>query len=120
MACADDVAVLHMMLIATCLRAQKAREELCQRRAGLEAALGPCPSRTSETVDALLDVELARVEEGPETTLVGLGQDGAPHLAEDERDDDEEQLRDGEARRAEVEDLAEDGREACEAESCGR
>lgn len=69
-------------------------------------------------MDALLDVERARVEERPEASLVGLGQDSAPHAPEDERHDDEEQLRDGEARRAKVEDLTKDGREAREAESC--
>ena len=68
----------------------------------------------------LLERELARVQERPDLAARGIRQYGGPRAAEDEGDDLEEELRDVDRLRAEVEDLTEDGGEAGEAETCIR
>lgn len=55
--------------------------------------------------NVLLDVEVAGVEERPETTLRRLGENARPGLAEDEGDDLKEELADEDSLRTEVEDL---------------
>ena len=54
----------------------------------------------------LLQGEVARVEERPESTALSARKSGVPGFTEDEGDDLEEQLRDVDGLRTEVEDLS--------------
>lgn len=69
--------------------------------------------------DVLLEGEGARVEERPELAARGVREDGGPGATHEEGDDLEEELRDVDGLRAEVEDLAEDGGEGGQADTCG-
>jgi len=51
----------------------------------------------------LLDVKVARVQERPERSLISLGKDEVPELAEDVGDDEDEEGGDGERGGSEVE-----------------
>ena len=65
----------------------------------------------------LLERELARIQERPDLAARSVRQNSGPRATEDEGDNLEEELRDVDRLRTEIEDLSEDGGEAGEADA---